>query len=457
MNLEALEKQWAAHNERLTEAVGLNQRLLEAMVSGRVRGVMQWSATASSVSVALLCGVLLLLGSYVWEQRRVMGLAVPAVLLHVYGVVLLALTLRGLVARLQVDYQKPVAQIQAQIARIRGEEMRLARWLCATVTLVWIPLVLVGYNMVTGGDPYQVFSREWLVWNVVFGVVMIPVALVVMRYRGRFAPLVMLARHAGGYHLRQAERILAEFREGGVDPMTDGKPIALEAYELLADAYAERVDTKPHNAYCERPGTLSLLPDVKGLCVLDAGCGPGSYSAWMVERGASVVAVDVSPKMVEHARRRLGAAVEVHCANLEEGLPFLEMGTFDLIVSPLVFDYLRDWSGVLRRFAELLKPGGKLVFSVSHPSFNATYYKTERYFEVEAVSATWRGFGPIVDVPCYRRPLEEVLNAVVEAGFAVERLHEPRPTAEFAAADPVRYERLLKEPNFLCIRARKDR
>ncbi len=44
------------------------------------------------------------------------------------------------------------------------------------------------------------------------------------------------------------------------------------AYEKLADAYARMIDTKPHNAYLERPATLSLLPNVEGKRVLDAEC-----------------------------------------------------------------------------------------------------------------------------------------------------------------------------------------
>jgi hypothetical protein len=44
----------------------------------------------------------------------------------------------------------------------------------------------------------------------------------------------------------------------------------LDAYEALAESYAARVDTKPHNAYCERPATLSLLPAIGGKRVLDA-------------------------------------------------------------------------------------------------------------------------------------------------------------------------------------------
>src|SRR4028118_308387 len=96
------------------------------------------------------------------------------------------------------------------------------------------------------------------------------------------------------------------------------KPIALEAYEALAEAFAAAVETKPHNAFYERPATLSLLPDVAGKRILDAGCGPGIYSEWLAKNGAKVVAVDASPKMFELAKRKLGNAVEVRIADLSK-------------------------------------------------------------------------------------------------------------------------------------------
>src|SRR6185369_2672716 len=117
--------------------------------------------------------------------------------------------------------------------------------------------------------------------------------------------------------------------------MTSDKPIALDAYESLAEAYASVIDTKPHNAYYERPATLSLLPDVVGKRVLDAGCGPGWYSEWLIERGASVTALDVSPRMVELARRRTRQRVEVHQADLGQPLDFLAGDSFDLVLSAL--------------------------------------------------------------------------------------------------------------------------
>jgi hypothetical protein len=75
------------------------------------------------------------------------------------------------------------------------------------------------------------------------------------------------------------------------------------------------------------------------------------------------------------------------------------------------------------------------------------------YFQTERVEETWRGFGPPVVVPMYRRPMQEVINSLLECGFRLDRLLEPRPTAEFRAAAPGDYAELMKEPGFLCLRA----
>ncbi|HJQ67793.1 MAG TPA: class I SAM-dependent methyltransferase [Blastocatellia bacterium] len=234
------------------------------------------------------------------------------------------------------------------------------------------------------------------------------------------------------------------------------EPIALDAYEALAEAYAAAVDTKPHNAYCERPATLSLLPDVKGKRVLDAGCGPGVYSEWLVARGAEVVALDVSPKMVELAKQRLGRAVDVRQADLGKPLDFLDDSSFDLVLSPLVLEYIEDWAGAFSEFYRVLRPAGHLVFSVTHPLFDFLYFKSNDYYKTELVASEWRGFRPLrVKMPSFRRPLEAMINPLVAAGFRIERIVEPKPTEEFRRADPEEYEELSRQPCFLSIRARK--
>src|SRR6516225_5852084 len=107
------------------------------------------------------------------------------------------------------------------------------------------------------------------------------------------------------------------------------QPIALEAYERLAEAYAAHIDTKAHNAFYERPAMLALLPIIAGRRVLDAGCGPGAYAEWLVDQGAEVVGVDISQRMVELARRRLKGRASVIHADLSAPIDSLASESFD--------------------------------------------------------------------------------------------------------------------------------
>jgi ubiquinone/menaquinone biosynthesis C-methylase UbiE len=234
------------------------------------------------------------------------------------------------------------------------------------------------------------------------------------------------------------------------------KPVAQDAYDQLADAYAERINTKPHNAYYERPATLSLLPDLKGQYVLDAGCGPGVYAEILVRMGAEVVAMDANPKMVALARDRLGGKALVIEASLEEPLVFFDDEIFDLVIAPLVMDYIHDWLATFGEFFRVLKPGGTLVFSIEHPMMKYFDHQAEsHYFNIERVTYTWRGFGTPVEVPSFRRSLADVFNPLIDAGFTLDIVLEPLPTAEFREKDPNEYEKLMREPGFLCIRAIK--
>ena len=239
------------------------------------------------------------------------------------------------------------------------------------------------------------------------------------------------------------------------DESKTSRPIAFDAYEDLADAYAAHIDTKPHNAFYERPATRSLLPDVKNKRVLDAGCGPGVYSEWLLNQGADVVALDSSPKMVALAKKRTSDRADVCVADLEAPLSFLSDASFDVVLSTLVLEYVRDWRATFAEFRRVLKPAGHLVISVTHPFFDSTYFKTEKYFDTELVHSEWRGFGPRVRMPSYRRSLEETLNPFGETGFLIQRMLEPKPTLDFKAADPRHYDELMRSPCFLCIRAMK--
>jgi len=226
-------------------------------------------------------------------------------------------------------------------------------------------------------------------------------------------------------------------------------PIAEDAYDAIADEYAEDVPTSAYNAHLEFPGTTGLIPDVEGERILDAGCGTGVYTGWLLDQGADVVGVDVSEAMLDHARETVGDRAEFHRATLGEPLEFAEDGEFDGVVSALVLDYVEDWESLFAEFARVTRPGGFVVFSVVHPL--DTLDEAENYFETEQYVKEWS-----VDVPCYRRPLGAMLGPVVESGFRIDELCEPQPTEAFAAKRPERYEKESRNPVFLCVRAVLD-
>jgi ubiquinone/menaquinone biosynthesis C-methylase UbiE len=239
------------------------------------------------------------------------------------------------------------------------------------------------------------------------------------------------------------------------------KTIGEQNYEQFAERYAVAVETKVHNAHYERPATLSLLPNVEGLWVLDAGCGPGIYTEWLLQRGAQVVACDVTAQMVEIAKRRVGNRAEIHRADITQPLTFAADETFDLVLCPLVLDNIADWQPVFAEFFRVLRPGGTLVFSCGNPTGDFLYTQRKQltpghYFAVEQFTMEWRGFGePYPVMTSYRRPLQAILNPLVQAGFMLEQLLEPQPTEQFRLADPVDYAKLMREPGFLCVRSRK--
>ncbi|HXB60170.1 MAG TPA: hypothetical protein VNU95_11420, partial [Candidatus Acidoferrales bacterium] len=101
----------------------------------------------------------------------------------------------------------------------------------------------------------------------------------------------------------------------------------------------------------------------------------------------------------------------------------------------------------------VLKPEGVLVFSTHHPFMDWTYFKREDYYAVELLEDEW----DIGKMRFYRRPIAVMSQDLEATGFVIERLLEPQPTEDFQRADPKAYERQMKKPQFLVVRARKKR
>jgi 2-polyprenyl-6-hydroxyphenyl methylase/3-demethylubiquinone-9 3-methyltransferase len=236
-------------------------------------------------------------------------------------------------------------------------------------------------------------------------------------------------------------------------------PASRTAYAGFAERYATFAPTKAHNALYERPATMALLGEVAGLRVLDAGCGPGICSELLAKSGATVHAFDITLEMVELARKRCAnLPVEVSSGDLAAPLDWLKDQSFDAILCSLALDYVQDLRPVFREFKRVARQAATLVFSMGHPMRDWTDERTRRhgtYFDTARFGLHWSGFGePKPYVEAYRRPLSDIINALVESGWLLERFVEPRPLAEMKTVAAPLYAELSQAPAFICVRAR---
>jgi len=231
------------------------------------------------------------------------------------------------------------------------------------------------------------------------------------------------------------------------------KDRVIEVFNQLSGAYEKLVDTDNlYNCEYERPAMLAELPeDLTGTKILDAGCAAGWYTEQLANRGAKVAGIDISPEMVSAAIRRAGDKADIFCHDLTETLPFADQ-SFDYVISSLTLHYLKDWRFTFSEFQRILKPGGIFLFSVHHPFSDIHLLDNPNYFSTELIIDQWRKDGKLFDVPFYRRPLQNILNETI-AFFAFEKMIEPIPTAKFKELKPESFEKLMKSPNFLIIKA----
>ncbi len=231
--------------------------------------------------------------------------------------------------------------------------------------------------------------------------------------------------------------------------------ISMKAYDEMAKYYAKYVDTKPFNAYYERPATISLLPDIKNKKVLDAGCAGGWYTKWILDHEADVIAIDFNKQMVEITKKRTDGKGIIKQADLNNQLDFITDNSVDIIIASLVLHYIKDWSNILSEFNRILKINGKLIFSVHHPFMDYLLFDRENYFTLELLNDEWLMDNEKIKVQFYGRPLSKIIQPVIDHGFIIEKLLEPMPTEEFKNAMPETYVKLTKQPQFLFIRANK--
>jgi SAM-dependent methyltransferase len=254
-----------------------------------------------------------------------------------------------------------------------------------------------------------------------------------------------------------------------------------EIWDENADFWDERMGegNSTHNLLVSP--TMERLLDLRpGERVLEIACGNGQFARRLAQLGATVLATDFSEAMLDHARRRTRAptaAVEYRRVDATDATALRSLGSrrFAAVVCPMAMMDMATIEPLASSLGDLLAPGGRFVFSVTHPCFNGTgsrrvveesdeagalVGRSGVFVSRYATPTTAKGLAMIGQPRpqfYFERPLNALLRPFFEAGLALDALEEPMFPADLPSPRPMSWVAFREIPFVLVGRLRLAR
>lgn len=242
----------------------------------------------------------------------------------------------------------------------------------------------------------------------------------------------------------------------------------------VATWYDELLETKDDTYQKEviLPKLLKLMGKIEGQKMLDLACGQGFFSREFAKGGAIVTGVDVSPELIDLAKKNSKDGVN-YIISPANNLAPLANETFDKVVIILALQNMNNLDGAISECKRVLKDGGKLYLVLNHPAFRVPkksdwgfddrkgvqYRRVEQYLSESLINIDMHP-GKKDDkekTVSFHRPLESYFKSFFKNGFVVSRLEEwvshkksqngPRQKAEDRARREI--------PIFMCLAVEK--
>jgi len=253
-------------------------------------------------------------------------------------------------------------------------------------------------------------------------------------------------------------------REGGIRPADALMTQLAHEWRHLSPGWIQEVREGRNPArkgLLDQP-MLEACGDVRGLRVLDSGCGEGRFCRLLVDCGArEAVGVDLCGHMIE-AAQALQSGNDAYVLADVQNLGFLADGRFDLAVSYLNQCDLPDFESNTREIFRVLRPGGRFIICNVHPMRSATgiwqraadgskqHVILDHYF-----AEGERRFNMLnIEFTNFHRSLSTYIRGYRRAGFAIDDVVEPTVNARNLAAYP-ELDDELRVPNFIIFILRK--
>ena len=251
-------------------------------------------------------------------------------------------------------------------------------------------------------------------------------------------------------------------------------------WDLNADAWTKlsRAGYDVYRDYLNTPAFFEMLPDIRGLYGLDIGCGEGHNTRLLAKRGANISAIDISKVFIKYAREKEindPLNIDYQIASATE-MPFPD-SIFDFATGFMSFMDTPKPGQVLTEVYRVLKPGGFIQFSICHPCFDTPHRKKlcdekgqafafeigDYFRNLNGEISEWiftaapekvrKGLSEF-EIPVFTMTVSQWLNLLIDSGFNIERIGEPRPDDETVKKCP-KIQDAQVIAYYLHIRARK--
>lgn len=220
-------------------------------------------------------------------------------------------------------------------------------------------------------------------------------------------------------------------------------------YDQIAEWYDEQVRAGTLIHGLVLPALFGVIGEVTGQHICDLACGQGIVTRQLAQRGANVVGVDRSERLLALARQEQTSAPQAILYQNDDAqqCQTLADASFDGVVCNMA---LMDISGLIATFRtvhRILRPQGWFAFSITHPCIqmpdsawnqraDGTIIRESGNYFAEGFWMPAPGPGVRSRVGAHHRTLSTYFNGLAQAGFQIQTISEPRASGDLEQRFP---------------------
>jgi ubiquinone/menaquinone biosynthesis C-methylase UbiE len=184
----------------------------------------------------------------------------------------------------------------------------------------------------------------------------------------------------------------------------------IEAYRVWSEQYDSNENKTRDLESISLRETLGLIEFAK---VLEIGCGTGKNTVWLAQQAKEILAVDLTPEMLEVAKSKVNAPhVNFHIADINQNWDFAN-APYDLAVFSLVLEHIENLDLVFEKLAQVIKKDGFVYIGELHPF--------KQYAGSKARFNTSDGEQVVT---CFNHHVSDFTEAAQKHGFAINLIKE---------------------------------